>query len=884
MNDDQENPAAQPGTAAAEEAASPTTGNGSGAQGASDSEQQATPAQEARPPVVDGIIRLRTPSGDTVEYSITDWNTANADKVYELLPESWQKKIDAQAAFFENYENTITGIPKELREPGAFEKLFKQMHEQGGHLGDEISAEVRAWLDGPNGAGLRSNGYYKGYATADAIATILARGYKVGSELIPKYFDALLLPVRGAAYATGWMGEKLTNAPTITPEKARTLATAYQGMMYMATESEFAPKETKTQKPNLLGNIVGGIQMGFNYVVVAGIAAWNYAIGWLTGKKVTWDEAWNNAVNSWTKGKGLKSASETAQTNAVAASLEEVRPVIEEQLSRTTIDGEDISRFLGVKEGDFVAGKDGNVSTFAGQDAGLNPLMGPDGKTPLPTSAVQQSELGQVTGGLFQDLSVTGVASTGIAMGAAYGLTYKGIGQGFGNVNADGGFSKLEKQAKAAEKAYTAAEKAYNSYHGKNGLTAKTTNWLGKPIDEGKLATTLSNAYDKWDNLDNKVTLHSGASNVANRKLAQALPADAGFTQRYISHPLTVLGRPVGAAAAHTWNAGSAGATHTWNAGRSWNVNSATTTGKISRGVGIASALVTTEASLRAFNDGNIGEGLGYAGQTAVVGAMAVAPTQNGVKAIARVTGLSTKAVGTKIPVIGAFVGGAFAVVETGYEAYRAARGESSWIKVGGTAVNGVIGTVSGLFGFLSLGAGEVAQEGVREGFTRAFGEEHAPRGSAILALAGIAREKVSAGNPTAAAGALKASTINQAYARAVRNFDANGSGSLSNQEIEAVLASVGVTHKNQVDTNQDGRHSKEEFLSAIGYLNPPAAQVAAVGNKEVDPAMVAAMQEELVRLRQVVANGSGTGTGKTGFDAAALAFNSGSVGASRNG
>lgn len=106
--------------------------------------------------------------------------------------------------------------------------------------------------------------------------------------------------------------------------------------------------------------------------------------------------------------------------------------------------------------------------------------------------------------------------------------------------------------------------------------------------------------------------------------------------------------------------------------------------------------------------------------------------------------------------------------------------------------------------------------------------------------------------------------TLNQAYAQAVRDFDTNGSGGLSNQEIEAVLASVGYTHKNQVDTNQDGIYSKGEFLSAIGYMNPPAAsapaprtapapQVAAVGNNEVSPEMVAAMQEELVRLRMAV-------------------------------
>lgn len=81
--------------------------------------------------------------------------------------------------------------------------------------------------------------------------------------------------------------------------------------------------------------------------------------------------------------------------------------------------------------------------------------------------------------------------------------------------------------------------------------------------------------------------------------------------------------------------------------------------------------------------------------------------------------------------------------------------------------------------------------------------------------------------------GAARAQTINQAYAQAVRDFDANGSGSLSNQEIEAALVSFGYTHKNQIDTNHDGVYSKAEFLTATGYLTPPTAQVAAVGNAQ---------------------------------------------------
>lgn len=133
--------------------------------------------------------------------------------------------------------------------------------------------------------------------------------------------------------------------------------------------------------------------------------------------------------------------------------------------------------------------------------------------------------------------------------------------------------------------------------------------------------------------------------------------------------------------------------------------------------------------------------------------------------------------------------------------------------------------------------------------------------------------------------GAARAQTINQAYAQAVRDFDANGSGSLSNQEIEAALVSFGYTHKNQIDTNHDGVYSKAEFLTATGYLTPPTAQVAAVGNAQ-SIENLQLTQEELNAIIQsrMAVNRSQAGTSK-GFDPVAFKLvSSNAAGASRNG
>ncbi|MBX9725661.1 MAG: hypothetical protein K2X09_00205, partial [Rickettsiales bacterium] len=367
-------------------AAPPVTVDPAAAAAPADPAAPETPAED--PPIVNGIIRLRDASGATHDFSLDQFGEAEGSAVRALLPPMWQAKIDAQKAFILNYRQTITDIPAELRAPGAFQKLFDTLGKQGGYVSDETSPAVRAFLDGPYCAEMRRSSLYKGYKTADAMGTFLSTAGSILAATPEKYFSALTLPVRGLIYAGGWVGDKVSAMPSVTPEQALALASAYQGAMYMATESEFAPKETKTAAPGTAGTAGGYLVSGFNNVMVFAFAAWNMVSGYISGKPVEWKDAWKDAENYWTSGKGLKGAEETAQEIAVSKALEDVRPAVETLLRSKTIAGIDPNPYLDVKQGDFIADGNGVIGTYQGPDAPVTPLPGPDGVTPLKTQSL----------------------------------------------------------------------------------------------------------------------------------------------------------------------------------------------------------------------------------------------------------------------------------------------------------------------------------------------------------------------------------------------------------------------------------------------------------------------------------------------------------------
>lgn len=172
--------------------------------------------------------------------------------------------------------------------------------------------------------------------------------------------------------------------------------------------------------------------------------------------------------------------------------------------------------------------------------------------------------------------------------------------------------------------------------------------------------------------------------------------------------------------------------------------------------IGFATVGLNAAAAVKAQREGRDDEARQYAAVAVQAAGMEMAFTETGMrtglKAAEVATGavgfkaaaLAVKGVGTKVPVVGAVVGGAFRLAETGYEIYKAGKGESNWKKVVSTAGSGVIDTVSGVFGFLGLGAGEAAHEGWRAGTEKMFGQHHAARHGALVELGSMAATLVS--------------------------------------------------------------------------------------------------------------------------------------------
>lgn len=242
-----------------------------------------------------------------------------------------------------------------------------------------------------------------------------------------------------------------------------------------------------------------------------------------------------------------------------------------------------------------------------------------------------------------------------------------------------------------------------------------------------------------------------------------------------------------------------------------------------SHSIGIATTAVNAAAAAKALHDGDYQKAAAYGGAAVQSGAMEAALSETGMRTgleIAEVAAekvgwrgamLVTKAAGTKIPVIGAAVGAAFGVAETGYEIYEATQGRSNLAKVASTAGSAIIQTGSGFFGFLGLGAGEAVQEGWRSATGAMFGQENAARHSAVVEVGQMAYDIATGkGETPPSKGQIQylLQQLNQSgWARALGNHD----GVATEAELTAYLA--GPHNKNQaLDANHDGKISGGEL------------------------------------------------------------------------
>ncbi len=175
--------------------------------------------------------------------------------------------------------------------------------------------------------------------------------------------------------------------------------------------------------------------------------------------------------------------------------------------------------------------------------------------------------------------------------------------------------------------------------------------------------------------------------------------------------------------------------------------------------VGAVTVGVEGAAAVKAYREGRTDEARQHVQVAVTTGVQEAALSEGGMRAEIKVAGVvaekvglravaaGVKAVGGKIPVVGAVVGAGFAVGETGYEMYKAFKGESSWTKVGTTALSGVAGTVGGILGF---GAGEALQEGVHYGSKAVVGEKDAARHSGTGELVAMGAGLLDDGTPAA--------------------------------------------------------------------------------------------------------------------------------------
>ncbi len=230
----------------------------------------------------------------------------------------------------------------------------------------------------------------------------------------------------------------------------------------------------------------------------------------------------------------------------------------------------------------------------------------------------------------------------------------------------------------------------------------------------------------------------------------------------------------------------------------------------------VATMTVNGVAAVNAAMHGDMDAAKQYAGVTLTNAAMEVAQSDRVWKAVANATGklvsekagTIVKAVGGKIPVVGAVVGAVVGLWEIGSETVKAINGESNWEKVASTTLSAVANTAGGFVGF---GAGELLQEGVHYGTKAAFGEKNAAAHSATVTLAITAYEveqAIAHGTPEQPSKNWQP-ILSDLEKKGWGKYVGNGDAHVTLDEVKKTLAVKGVAF-NSLDKNGDGISGKE--------------------------------------------------------------------------
>ncbi len=190
--------------------------------------------------------------------------------------------------------------------------------------------------------------------------------------------------------------------------------------------------------------------------------------------------------------------------------------------------------------------------------------------------------------------------------------------------------------------------------------------------------------------------------------------------------------------------------------------------------------------------------------------------------AVARGAVLGIRAVGGKIPLVGAVVGVGFGLYDIGSEGWELAHGRSNWKRMASTTASAVVGTVGGAIGF---GAGEAAQEVVHYGTKAAFGERDAARHSATVELASTVVGLATSSAPVhgSFAGRAGGMHLNQELKNlegqmAKTNwgqFIGNGDTQVTVAEIRATMQKFKISVA-EMDANHDGHISGRELTNSL--------------------------------------------------------------------
>lgn len=521
-----------------------------------------TPAQAGAPEtskLPPSIVRIKDAQDGVHEFDLAKLDEKQAAELYALLPEHRQKAAKELAPFFLNFKNAIKDIPEELKKPGAIEACMLQLQKQGGFMAEDTSKEVLAFLNGPYCADLRRSGLYKGVKSTKEVADLAAGVMKTGTESILAYMSALGLPFRLINAGIDKTLEAAGTAAKLTESQAMALATAYQGAMYMATDSETAPAATKSRDPNWADHIQTGAQFGWQYVAVVGMAIWNMVTHYDSKKDFAenWQTAWAEAKTKQTGGKDFFSYDDKLKANAVERTEGKARPEIQAMLKGVgTVAGVNAAPYMDALQNDtYYVGYDSKVYRTIGGKPEAQPVAAPDGN-PL-TQGMRNAFVGeQVRGGLFDDIGVnanTAGSALGVAGAAA---TYKGVAQGAAHTVVTESTLVADKRlAKAEEKLKGLEARADRALKGE-----KSHFWSRKPESLEKLEEAINKAEAEvaalkatraalpQDPIQHAKEAGNAAQRLMGRMAEEAtkeLPANAGKVAR-IAHSFVEVGQWAG--------------------------------------------------------------------------------------------------------------------------------------------------------------------------------------------------------------------------------------------------------------------------------------------------------------------------------------------------